>query len=123
VARILVVDDDPTVLESCVETLEEAGYRPEGYTRGQAALDALVNARADLLVVDWKMPGLDGLEVVRRARVLQPDVKAVMITADLPAIAGRALAAGVLQVINKPFTVQELVDAVRAIVGNPTPDA
>jgi DNA-binding response OmpR family regulator len=118
--RIVVIDDEPPVLETCLESLEAAGYRAEGFLRGEPALEALADECPDLLVVNWRLPGfLDGVEVARRARRLQPDLRIVMITGDAGAVAGRALGAGVLQVLQKPVTRETLVATVRAIVNEP----
>ncbi len=121
--RILVVDDEPPVLETCLESLEAAGYRAEGYDRGEPALEALADECPALLVLNWRLPGLlDGVEVARRARRLQPELRIVMITGDASAVAGRALGAGVLQVLQKPVTRETLVATVRAIVNGPAPE-
>lgn len=115
-----MVDDEPPILEACVDSLQAAGYTAEGYARGEPALEALADEPPDLLVVNWRLPGLlDGVEVARRARRLQPDLRIVMITGDAGAVAGRALGAGVLQVLQKPVTSDTLVAAVRAIVDEP----
>jgi CheY-like chemotaxis protein len=66
------------------------------------------------------LPGfLGGVEVARRARRLQPDVRIVMITGDAGAVAGRALGAGILQVLQKPVSRDTLVATVRAIIDEP----
>lgn len=118
-----MIDDERPVLEACLESLESAGYRAEGYARGEPALEALADERPDLLVVNWRLPGfLDGVEVARRARRLQPDLRIVMITGDAGAVAGRALGAGVLQVLQKPVSRETLVAAVRAIVDEAPPE-
>ncbi len=120
--RIVVVDDESPILESCVESLEAAGYLTEGYCRGEAALEAVADEPPDLLLVNWRLSGLlDGIEVVRRARRLQPDLRIIMITGDASSVAGRALGAGVLQVLQKPLSSEVLVAAVRAIVGDSPP--
>ena len=117
--RVLVIDDEAPIRDTCIESLESAGYRAEGYERGEAALEALADQRPDLLLVNWRLPGfLDGVEIARRARRLQPDLRIVMITGDASAVAGRALGAGVLQVLQKPFTGETLVATVRGVIGD-----
>ena len=110
--RILVVDNDPPILAACLEVLANAGYEVEGFGRGELALEALADDCPDLLVVGAELPGIDGVEVARRARRLQPRLPILMITRDAPAIAGTALGAGVLQVIATPFAATELLAAV-----------
>jgi DNA-binding response OmpR family regulator len=118
--RILVVDDEPSIRETCVESLEAAGYRVEGFGQGEPALEAIADERPDLLVVNWRLPGfLDGVEVARRARRLQPDLPIVMITGDAGNVAGRALGAGVLQVLQKPVTRDALVALVQSLFEPP----
>jgi len=117
-----VVDDEGPILESCLASLEAAGFQAEGYDRGEPALEALADDRPDLLLVNWRLPGLlDGVEVARRARRLQPNLRIVMLTGDAVSVAGRALGAGVLQVLQKPIDGDRLVAAVRAVVEDAAP--
>ena len=119
--RILVVDDETTVREACVESLEAAGYHAEGFGRGEPALEAIADERPDVLVVNWRLPGfLDGVEIARRARRLQPDLRILMITGDAGNVAGRALGAGVLQVLQKPVTRDALVAVVQSLFDDHT---
>jgi DNA-binding response OmpR family regulator len=118
--RILVVDDDASVRDACVDALEAAGYRTEGFARGEPALEAVADEPPALLIVNWRLPGLlDGVELVRRVRRLQPDLRIVMITGDAASVAGRALGAGVLQVLQKPVTHAMLVAAIQHILEPP----
>ena len=83
-ATILVVDDDPAVREIAVSSLESLGYRMLVAANGPAALDALARDRTvDLLVVDVAMPGMNGVEFIRRARERRSGLPAVMVTATL----------------------------------------
>ena len=117
-----MIDDEAPILESCLASLEAAGFQAEGYDRGEPALEAIADERPDLLLVNWRLPGLlDGVEVARRARRLQPDLRIVMLTGDALAVAGRALGAGVLQVLQKPIDGARLIAAVRAIVEDSPP--
>jgi PAS domain S-box-containing protein len=112
-ARILVVDDQPLVVQVCGEILAEAGYRVETACSGQEALDRLEKERFDLLVADLKMPGVDGLTVLRRARELHPGLVAVMITSYATIEnAIEALRAGARDLLRKPFDPDDLLHAV-----------
>ena len=115
---IVVVDDDPSILELCVDELLQAGYRVEGFGRGEDALSALACATAAVLVVDWKMPRLDGAEVARRARALDPRLPVLMITGNRAEAAAPASRAGVQVILDKPFRVEDLVAAVTALAQN-----
>lgn len=113
--RIVVVDDDPEVLEVCGDALLEAGYRVATFGRGGEALRALAETGADVLVVDWEMPDLDGVEVARRARALDPRLAVLMITGNAGEAATVAHRAGIQRIIDKPFYVEDLVAAVTAL--------
>ena len=112
---IVVVDDDEGVREVCVDGLREAGYLVEDYARGDAALRAVARGAVAVLVVDWRMPGLDGAEVTRRARALTPGLRVLMITGNAHEAAEPARSAGVDVLLTKPFDVTELVSAVTAL--------
>jgi CheY-like chemotaxis protein len=117
---IVVVDDDGGVREICAEALGEAGYRVEVFAEGEEALRALAGAAAAVLVVDWKMPGLDGAEVARRARALDPRLAVLMITGSRGEAQASADRAGVDRMLDKPFLVEDLVAAVAALAKGAT---
>ena len=79
--KIVVVDDEPTIVLMCRRVLEARGHAVHGFTGVQAALAQLEAEEADLLVVDYKMPELNGLEFVQRAWAIRPGLRVVMITA------------------------------------------
>ena len=112
-----MVDDERPIMQLCVKVLELQGHTVEGFTRGEDAIARLLTSPADLLVVDHKMPGLNGIEVIRRARAAQPDLRVLMITghgtADVVAEATEAKVTGLLF---KPFTPGELVEAAASAI-------
>lgn len=115
--NVFVVDDERPVMQLCMTVLEIQGHQVEGFTRGEEALARLGLGRPDLLVVDYKMPGLNGIEVVRRARSLYPDLRVVMITGHgTREMVEEARAAGVNAVLLKPFTPNELASTVASTV-------
>lgn len=116
--NIVVIDDEPLVMQLCVEVLEQDGHRVDGFTRGEDALIKLASQPTDLLVVDCKMPGLNGFEVTQWARSLRPDLRVVMITGDGSRdVIGEAMQVGVAGIILKPFTPNELSRAVASAIG------
>lgn len=80
-AKVAIVDDDELFRESMAENLREAGFRVEAFCDGQSALSRLMNgARPDLILLDWKMPELSGIEVLRRMRQSEIDVAVIFLT-------------------------------------------
>ncbi|MFE9424053.1 response regulator transcription factor [Kitasatospora sp. NPDC006697] len=117
-ARILVVDDDPTVAEVVTGYLLRAGYAVDRAADGRAALERTAAFRPDLVVLDLMLPELDGLEVCRRLRTAAGRGPAVlMLTAkgeEAERIAGLELGAD--DYVTKPFSPRELVLRVGAVL-------
>jgi DNA-binding NtrC family response regulator len=81
-ARILAVEDEADILEFLKEFLINGGYEVATALNGEQALQLLNGQRFDLLVVDLKMPRINGLEVLKRARELDPNILGILITGD-----------------------------------------
>jgi DNA-binding response OmpR family regulator len=116
-ARVLVVDDDPTVSDVVRRYLERDGYQVMLAADGPAALAGFTRNRPDLVVLDLMLPGLDGLEVCRRLRAGGDDVPIVMLTAlgeELDRITGLQLGAD--DYLTKPFSPRELVLRVGSVL-------
>ena len=101
--RILVVDDEEPVRDVLCEYFESQGFGVEGAPDGEAALAALGRLRPDLVLLDVRMPGIDGVEVLRRIRRADPAVP-VMVTANEDvALAKEMLKLGAFDYVAKPF--------------------
>jgi two-component system, NtrC family, response regulator HydG len=115
--RILIVDDEPDMLESCSRILSRLGYTCKTAGDGAAALAILERERPDLLLTDFKMPGMDGLTLLRRAHEIDPALPIIMITgfATIEA-AVAAVKEGAFDYLPKDFSVDQLrVAAERAL--------
>jgi two-component system alkaline phosphatase synthesis response regulator PhoP len=113
---ILVVDDEPHIVELARMYLEQAGYRVESTGDGAAALVQARRLHPALVVLDLMLPGLDGWEVCHRLRA-DSDVPVIMLTArsdDVDRIVGLELGAD--DYVTKPFNPRELVARVRAVL-------
>lgn len=113
--RILVVDDEPGITLLCERLLRRAGFSVAALTSAQAALEHLRLQPVDLLVVDIRMPELDGFDLITHAQQLQPEI-AILIMTGFGTIetAIRALRQGVDGLLLKPFAEgAELIQAVR----------
>ncbi|MEV6618649.1 response regulator transcription factor [Streptomyces sp. NPDC051051] len=120
-ARVLVVDDDPTVAEVVTGYLARAGYTVDRADDGPAALARAAAHRPDLVVLDLMLPGMDGLEVCRRLRGHGP-VPVVMLTArgdEDDRILG--LEVGADDYVTKPFSPRELVLRVESVLRRARP--
>jgi DNA-binding NtrC family response regulator len=115
---IVVVDDEPSIVRMCVQVLKAKGHTVTGFTQASEALAHLNASATDLLVVDYKMPELTGLEFIKKAWQLRPGMRVVMITAH-GTREGMAKAAenGVQTIVLKPFTPGELAEGVAKAVG------
>ena len=115
-ARVLVVDDEPMVREVVTAYLERDGYRVQCATTGPEALDALRASPPDLVVLDVMLPGVDGLEILRRVRA-DADVPVILLTArteETDRVLGLELGAD--DYVVKPFSPRELSARVRSVL-------
>jgi DNA-binding response OmpR family regulator len=114
--RILVVDDDPGILEVVAYSLRGEGFDVETATDGDKALDRAMEDSYDLVILDLMLPGLSGTEVCRRLRAERRTVPILMLTAkdaELDRVLGLELGAD--DYVTKPFSQAELISRVRAL--------
>ena len=114
--RILVVDDEPAIVDAVAYALEGEGYEVASRADGEAALSAALDGTFDLVVLDLMLPRLSGTEVCRRLRA-ESDVPIVMLTAkDAEVDRVLGLEIGADDYVTKPFSIAELVSRVRALL-------
>ncbi len=121
--QILVVDDEPNIVQLARLYLERDGYSVTSVGNGQKALEAARSQHPDLIVLDVMLPQVDGFEVCRRLRAEDNPVPIIMVTArddDIDKILGLELGAD--DYLTKPFNPRELVARVKAVLrrGNST---
>ena len=112
-AKILVVDDEAAVRESLQEILILDGYDVELAESGESAINAVRTAEYDLLLLDIRMPGMSGIDVLRQVNQLSPETKVIMLTAHgTVETAIEALRHGAHDYILKPVTAQSILSSV-----------
>lgn len=116
--RVLVVDDEASIRDLLSKTLALAEYDVDLAPDGRAALDRLRMIPYDLLITDLKMPGVDGLTVIREARRLKADLPVIIITGfSNEASAIEAVNLGVSGYLTKPFRVPRVLAAAAKALG------
>jgi CheY-like chemotaxis protein len=116
---ILVVEDEAVLRESLKDWLIDSGYYAEVAGEGEEALELIEQRDFDLMLIDLRLPGKDGLEVLREARAKKPKVKGIIITAyPEPGPAMEAMKLGAVDFLAKPLDLQNLERLVAKTVGH-----
>ena len=116
--RVLVVDDEASIRDLLAKTLALAEYDVDIAPDGRTALERLRIIPYDLLITDLKMPGVDGLTVIREARRLKPDIPVIIVTGfSTEASAIEAVNLGVSGYLTKPFRVPRVLAAAAKALG------
>jgi two-component system OmpR family response regulator len=115
--RILVVDDEPSIVDAVSTALRYEGYEVASAATGREALSAATRLDPDLIVLDWMLPDVDGIEVGRRLRAQGSEAAVLFLTAkDATENKVEALRAGGDDYVTKPFSLAEVVARVQAIL-------
>ena len=113
--RIVVIEDEETIALGLVSALRSAGYDPEHYDTGEAGLEAILADPPALVLLDLMLPGIDGLEVLKRAKAAHPELQVIILSAkseELDKILGLELGAD--DYVTKPPSLRELLARVKA---------
>jgi DNA-binding NtrC family response regulator len=114
--RILILDDEPIVGERLKISLEREGFIVEAFSSSSEAISRLKEECYDILVTDLKMSRPDGIEVLRIAKQLCPEIKPVVITGFATRkTAEEAMKSGAVEFIAKPFKISQLKDLMTAL--------
>ena len=114
--KILVIDDEAIVRTSCERTLVPEGYDVSLVTSGQDGIALMEKENFNLVLLDLKMPDMDGIEVLNKIKLNWPETKVVMVTGySTVDTAVQALRLGAYNFIEKPFTPDTLLTAVKEV--------
>ena len=119
--RVLIVDDEPQIRRALRTALTGHGYAVEVAHDGEAALVAIATAPPDVVVLDLAMPGVDGLEVIRQTRAWSSVPIIVVSARDRDADKVAALDIGADDYLTKPFSIDELLARLRAVLRRVVP--
>ncbi|RYL95203.1 response regulator [Sporolactobacillus sp. THM7-4] len=111
---MLIVDDQYGIRILLQEVLRKAGYQTLLAANGPQAIELVSREKPRLVLLDMKIPGMDGLEILKKIKRMQPEMKVMIMTAygELEIIQ-RAIKNGALTHFSKPFDIQELIDTVK----------
>ena len=119
-----VVDDDRDIASNMSDILSDLGFRTDVANCGAAALDRIASRPYDLVLLDFKMPDMDGATLFERITEVQPRIAAIMVTAYAGSDgADRAKKAGLRHVLRKPVDFDVLMELIGRVVDKNNPDA
>lgn len=118
-ATVLVVDDEQEYLDIMAERLEARGYKVEKAGNGMEALDKIDGASYDAIVMDFMMPGMDGLATLKKIRAVRPDLQVILLTGHATVQSGvEAIKLGALDFLEKPAEIERLTEMIQKAKDN-----
>lgn len=121
--RLLIVDDDEAIRKSFTLTLEDTEYQTETAASGEKAIEMAQDSKFDLIFLDLKMPGLDGVQTLRELRKIDKDVPVYIVTAFHTEFLDQLKSAqkdGIeFELLRKPIGSAQLIDVTRGVLEGP----
>ena len=123
VTSIIVVEDDDDLREAISDTLRLNNLDFSAFREAEHVIEKLANTEIDILVTDFKLPGMNGIDLIQKSKQIAPHVPVVMMTAFADTeLAVHALRAGARDFLVKPFQPDHLVEIIRRYVKEPAPE-
>jgi DNA-binding NtrC family response regulator len=111
--KILVVDDEKHIRDSCIKLLQRKRFDAEGAASGSEALEKIGKQVYDLVLLDIRMPGMDGIEALRRAKEIVPNILVLVLTGHGTIdTANEAMKLGAAGFIRKPIAIEDLAESI-----------
>lgn len=121
--RILVIDDEESVRDAFSLSLRHEGYQVETAVSGEEGLERFASTSFDVVFLDLRMPGIDGVETLNRIRAVNPDVPVFIVTAFrsqfMERLADAAHRGLIFNVVDKPLTADQIRTVAHAALGDP----
>ncbi|MFZ6007074.1 response regulator [Dissulfurispira sp.] len=116
--RILVIDDEEIVQVSCKRTLVPEGYAVDAAASGKEGLELFEKSKYDLVLIDLKMPGMDGIEVLVNIKRQRPEQNVMIMTGyDTVEHIVESISSGAAHYLEKPFTPDTLIERIKEVLG------
>jgi DNA-binding NtrC family response regulator len=116
-AKILIVEDDRDMSSIISDILKEEGYPADVARSGESALLKLINQKYALMILDYRLPGISGLTVLKKAEQIWPKLPVIMISAyGKDYVKKKAENLGVIHFLDKPFEIKKIVQLVKRII-------
>lgn len=117
--KILIVDDDKDLCNLISDIMEDDGYSVKKVYEGSSALNEILSSNYDVMIIDNKLSGISGINVIERAKYLNPDIRTIMISAyGNTNTKLRARDLGVYDFLDKPFDIKKLISLVGELAFN-----
>lgn len=114
--HLLIIEDDPNTLSGLQDLLRQEGYRVHGIMRGRQAIQIVLAEAIDIVICDYSLPDMDGLQVCRELKRLQPGLMIFLVTAYSNAeIVKAAKECRIARIFHKPLDVEELLEKLAAM--------
>lgn len=115
-ASILIVDDDEGMCETLSDVMEDKGYNTSIALDGHGAVEKVREMDFDVVLMDIRMPGMNGVETFKQIKGIQPETAVVIMTAyAVEDLIGEALREGVYGVLHKPFDMERVLDLIESV--------
>jgi two-component system chemotaxis response regulator CheY len=117
-SKVLIVDDSSLARRTMRQHLEALGYTVEEASEGAGALERLLIVGPDMVILDMVMTGMTGLEILGQMKLMKPEIKVLVVTADIQdSTANQVRAAGAMGILNKPVQREKLAATLTVILG------
>ncbi|MBD3265965.1 response regulator [bacterium] len=114
-ANIVIVDEEEELRENLQDLLEFQGYTVFPFNTGEELLDALPAIDADLFLLDYQLPGINGIDLYSEIKQIKPGIPGILVTASsLHEIIEKSKQAGLKEIIQKPYALADMIDKVKS---------